>query len=142
MANLINTLMAKKNSVVSAVKRVIKKVTVKKTKKVGRKAVESDLVKVPGKGALDVSVKTGGKTYVGKTDDIGAFIRGLGLLTTNTATIVSVSAEVDVKVKGKKTVKKTRTVDKVFNVHKARRLFRHDLSAQLLDKTYKMALGV
>lgn len=92
--------------------------------------VKKSRTKVVGK-IIDIEIKTKGETFKGKVspDGISEFIQGLGITSTNTATIVKATA-------GKK------TFEAVFNVHFMRRLLRQDLTRRILTKRITLALGI
>lgn len=79
-------------------------------------------------GKFELTIKTGGEVYTAKTDDIGEAIKEFGLKRTNTKTIISVKF-------GEK------TVEKVFNIFYARRLFTNNMTRLIFTKNMMLALN-
>ena len=114
-------------------KKVAKKAVAQKTtaKKVPakKKVVVKKTVALDSKDYISLVIKTRGEVFeFKKTDSISDSIQSLGLSYTNTVTIIAATF------KGK-------TVEKVLNVHMARRLFRSEVSRMSFEKQVRLLLG-
>lgn len=94
-------------------------------------AVRKNTAPATKKGNVDIVVRTKGKTFEFSVapDAIETIFQEIGLTSTNTATKIAATAN------GK-------TVEKVLNVHMARRVFRQSIPRTLIAKSIRMALGV
>ena len=108
-----------------------KKVAAKKPVAKKKVAVKKTRSAPPAKNVIAIEVETKGETFKFKVapDEIGTIFEDMGLSSTNTQTIVRATL-------GKK------TVEKVYNVHMARRLFRHNIARIIFAKNVRMSLGL
>jgi len=122
----------------AAKKAPIKDVPTPKAKKVAAKKAPAKKVVVKrapaaprSKGKVKLVLETGGKEYLMQTDDIQKSLAGLGLdkLNFSTKTIIRAST-------------KDHNVEKVLNVHAARKMFRHPLTLEIFARNLGRALAL
>lgn len=106
----------------------------KVAKKVAKKVVvKPDQVPVPDTGKrFTIEIETGGEVYKIEHNSIVAAILGFDITNTNTRTIVRVSHKVG---------RKTFSVEKVFNVAYARRLFQNKITLEVFARNIMRAVN-